>query len=43
MSARNGDRSRFNRERKQKIQRRLRNQALRKSLEAAPSPAKDGK
>ena len=36
MSARNGDKSRFNRERKQKIGRRKRNQELRERAASAP-------
>lgn len=39
MSARNGDKSRFNRERKQKIVRRKRNQELLERLKNAPKSA----
>lgn len=39
MSAVNGDKSRFNRERKQKIARRLRNRVMLKTLNVQPKPA----
>ena len=39
MSARNGDKSRFHRERKQKIARRLRNRALMKRMAEGRQPA----
>jgi hypothetical protein len=38
MSALNGDKSRFNRQRKQKIARRVRHRRLLKSLAAQPKP-----
>lgn len=40
MSERNGDRSRFNRERRKKIEQRRRNRELRLSLSAKPAAEK---
>jgi hypothetical protein len=43
MSAINGDKSRFNRERKQRIRRRMRNRVLLRTPEAAASQTSESK